>query len=472
MFLYFWVPFLLCLDLFIQKIKRHIIAFILCCCSLNSFWSTALYASDTSLTLFDVYRLAMSHDPSLASARNQFKVTLEEVPKARASLMPQSNLSYTPTRQAGYYEPDPSTAVKSASLQTQYTIQNSQTLFDLTGWYSLKKAHALVDAGSKDLRVAEQNAMVKVTSAFFDVLTAQETLNLINAQINSYSALLSQIQTGYEKGEYTVTETNEAQVKLQLARAKKIEALGDIDIKKAQLESLIGPLRGRSLAALKADVNPPAPQPNNIDFWSQRAFTLSPSVLSELAKVRAAELDVTASKGSYYPKVQLSVNFNKQFNSYVLSSPGNSPYGLNYAEIALQVSVPLFSGGAISSRIRESLALKQKEQSELDLARIQSQTSARQYYIESTTHLAEIKAYRLAVISAEKTVDGNAAGLKLGTKLIVDLLNARENLFQARVNYIIAKHNAFVSILKLKASIGDLGLSDFQAFNYYLNAHS
>jgi len=421
--------------------------------------------------LMAVYRDAIAYDAQYAAARAALEAGREKLPQGRSGLLPTVGLSSNTTwnRQA--------TAVRSeppASSMTQYnsngwTVSLSQPLFRWQNWVSYTQSELAVAQAEAQFGLARQDLIVRAAQAYFDVLLAQDTLAVAKAQKVAIAEQLESAKRNFEVGTATITDTHEAQARFDLTYAQEIAADNDLTVKRQILRSVIGK-EPEGLKNLKPGVQLARPQPDDMGKWVEMAETSSASVQIYQALFEIAAREIEKQRAGHLPTLDLVANRSRSSatGSYALGAvrPGSDT---DVHSIGLQLNIPIFAGGAVASKDREAVALKDKASADLDNARRTAALNARQAYLGVSAGLAQVRAYEAALTSSQSALDSNKLGYEVGVRINIDVLNAQSQLFDTRQKLAKARLDTLAALLKLKAAAGTLGEDDVAAINALLD---
>jgi outer membrane protein len=257
---------------------------------------------------------------------------------------------------------------------------------------------------------------------------------------------------------------HEARSRNDLARAQVISARNELDAKRSALEQITGSAPGR-VARLRAGVRPPRPPPESGSAWVALARDNSPTVRIQTAAVEVAEREVTRARAGHWPTLDLTASKSKDYSAGSLTSPANLEVDSQSSTIGLQLSVPLFAGGAVSARVGEARSLVYKARADLDAARRSAAHAARLAHSGVINGLAQLEAMEQAVASSKSAVEGNKIGYRVGTRINVDVLNAEQQLYSAERDLARARYDTLQQGLRLKAAAGQLAEKDLQSLN-------
>ena len=421
--------------------------------------SLSVHAED----LLEIYRLAQGNDPTFEAARYAFEAAQEKIPQARAGLFPVLNLNGNDnaTHASSQFTnqfTSPTLVNRDVHAWT-WTLQLTQPLIRMQNVYAYRESNSLVDQARAQYSQAEQDLILRVTQAYFDVLVAQETIEVADAQVKSTGEQLALAQRGFEAGTNSITDTHEAKSRSDLARAQRIAAQNELEAKHAELEKLVGQ-PSIKLAALQPEVVIPKPEPDDVKSWAKQARENNPAVLAPKAAVNAAEAEISKNRAEYSPTLDLTASYGNNYSSGNISNPSDYETRVNSGQLGVQLNIPIYEGGSTNSRVAEAIANKNKAAAELEISRRQSGTDARQAYAAIVNGLAQIEALESAVESSKSAVNGNQIGYKLGIHMNIDVLNAEQQLYTAQRDLLKARYDTLFQGFKLKAAAGVLTESD------------
>ncbi|MCX7157484.1 MAG: TolC family outer membrane protein [Rhodocyclales bacterium] len=422
--------------------------------------------------LLAVYRDALAYDAQYASARAALDAGREKLPQGRAGLLPTAGLSSNTTwnRQATAVRSEPPTSSNTEYNSNGWSVSLSQPLFRWQNWVAYNQSELAVAQAEAQFGLARQELIVRAAQAYFDVLLAQDTLAVAQAQKIAIAEQLESAKRNFEVGTATITDSHEAQARYDLTSAQEIAALNDLSVKKQVLRSVIGK-EPEGLKNLKPGVQLARPQPDDINKWVEMAESASASVQIYQALYEIAQREIEKQRAGHYPTLDLvasrSRSRSSNTGSYALGAvrPGSDT---DVHAIGLQLSLPIFAGGATVSRDREAVALKEKAASDLENARRTAALNARSAYLGVSSGLAQVQAYQAALTSSQSALDSNKLGYEVGVRINIDVLNAQSQLFDTRQKLAKARLDTLAALLKLKAAAGSLGEEDVAAINALL----
>ncbi len=415
--------------------------------------------------LKQVFRDARSYDAQYGAARYALQAGLEKLPQGRSLILPSVGLTSSATRTNLDIDgrgPNPAPATTRTFNTTTYQITFSQPLYRPQNKAQYEQAEFQVRQAEAVFGQAAQDLVIRSAQAYFDVLSAQDTLALVRAQKAAISEQLAQAKRNFEVGTATITDTHEAQARYDLNAAQEISALNDLEVKQRTLQQVTGKAYDK-LKPLRSDVKLSPPNPNSMQSWVEIAEKQSFPVLIQEAASEIAGLEIKRTRSANYPTLDLvaSIGQTNQTGSNI-SATGSL---LTPTSVGLQVSVPLYQGGALSSREREASANYEKAKQDLENARRTSALSSRQSYLGVINGIAQITALEAALVSSQSALDSNKLGYEVGVRINIDVLNAQQQLFSTRRDLATARYNTITNYLKLKAAAGSLREEDLDEVN-------
>lgn len=425
--------------------------------------SLILTAPAAALDLLQSYQAGLANDPTFASARAANQAERERTPQARANLLP--FVTGTAGREYNQVDAGPTSRSNHA---TTLALHLTQPLFDWAAWQNYEQAQLLVQMSESRLDQARQDLILRVSRAYFDVLAAQDDLTFIGAQKNAISQQLESAKRNFEIGTATITDTYEAQARYDLADAQQIQAESQLDLARSALRQLIGESPG-ALVPLRTDVEVSAPQPTRIEDWITQADTQNPTVIQSLLNTEVAARGIDIAKAGHYPTVALTASLSRNVDGHATTQYGTIlPRGTTSRVAGVQVQVPVFSGFATTSRVTQSVAIREQARADLEAARRSVSQATRQAYLGVTSGLSQIRALQAAERSSRSALEANQTGYEVGVRINIDVLDAQQQLYSTQRDLARARYDALQSSLQLKAAVGMLGESDIDAINRLL----
>jgi len=425
--------------------------------ALTSVLSSVLMAGNVlAADLNEIYRLSLSNDAELAAAKAKRDAGNYQVGLARAALLPQVTVGASQV----------STETKSGSTSSNadtfsYNATISQTLFNLNSWYNYQAASAGGDASDLEYALSEQQLILRSSEAYFNVLRAKENLDTAQAEEKAVKRQLEQTQQRFEVGLIAITEVHEAEATYDLSYANLIGQEAALDISYEALEQITGQ-RFEDLAQLKTEVEFSAPE-KAATAWVEAGLSKYAGIKLAQEGVNAAEYTRKAGWSNYAPQVnaQLSYNDGEQvFQGTVIDSTSTT--------LALSATIPLFAGGSNYAKAKQAAAESTQASANLDLQQRTVKNNIRSLYRKVQTDVLTVKARKRATVSSQSALEATETGYQVGTRNIVEVLNAQRNLFGAQRDYANARYDYIIDLLNLKFYAGSLSETDIQALNAWL----
>jgi outer membrane protein len=422
--------------------------------------------------LMAVYRDALGYDAQFAAARAALEAGREKLPQGRAGLLP--NVGFTSS--TVWNESDTNFRGPVPSRDSEYntngwTVSLTQPLFRWQNWVAYNQSELAVAQAEAEFMLARQDLIVRTVVAYFDVLLAQDLLATAQAQKVAIAEQLESAKRNFEVGTATITDSHEAQSRYDLTSAQEIAAQNDLDVKRQVLRTVIGK-EPEGLRNVKSGLQLAGPQPADINKWVEMAESGAANVQIFQARYEIATREVERQRAGHYPTLDLVAGRGRSSttNTTVTGAGVGSGVGSDtYSNtVGLQLSIPIFAGGATVSRDREAVALKEKAAADLENARRTAALNARQGYLGVTAGLAQVRAYNAALTSSQSALDSNKLGYEVGVRINIDVLNAQSQLYDTRQKLAKARMDTLIALLRLKAAAGSLGEEDVVAINALL----
>ena len=418
--------------------------------------------SATGANLGAVYQLARDNDAKLAAAREAQKAGQEKIPQGRAGLLPAINLSANARRT----DPESSAvgANNNAYNSRGFSLSLVQPIYRKQNLETYEQAKLQATLSDQELRLAEQDLILRTASAYFDVLQAQDALATAQAQKQAFTEQLAQARKSFEVGAATITDTHEAQARFDLTVAQEIAAQNDLEVKRRSLEKIINQ-EAPKLAQLFDVAKMPLPEPANMDAWVKQAEEGSLSVVLNQTGLEVARREVERQRGGHWPTLDLSASYSDNRNATVGASTG---VNTKSAVLGVELGWVLYQGGAIDARVREAVANQEKARFDLEDARRQARLDARQGFLGVLSGDAQVRALEQALVSSEAQLKSTKLGLEVGVRTRVDVLNAQQQVFTTRRDLSAARYKTLLAGLQLKGAAGTLSEADIKALDALL----
>jgi outer membrane protein len=446
-------------------LKKLILVISLIC--ITMVWTATVYAEDKPQSLVDIYNQALAHDSTLASALNANQAAQEIIQQGKALYRPVVNfnagaqVSRTDIAYTGTGVPFID------GVQTfsgyQYGIEARQPLYRKQYLVEMEQAKTQVSQADKQLYLTQQTLILRTTDAYFDVLLAQDKMNLMEAQKAAILNQLEQAKANFDAGTATITDVDEAQARYDLIVAQEIAAANEHQIARRAVQAITGDLP-QKLATVKADIKTNALE-QSMDKWLEVAAENDLNIQIQQDAVKLSEQEMERAHADHLPTLDAVASYS---DSYANGSYYGFGSDLKNGTVGVQLQLPLYQGGATSSRVRQALFNKQKAQDDLEIARRQMKQDTQSAYLNLNTSIAQIKAYEQALRSSQSQVDSTQLGYDVGVRTSVDVLNAQQQFFGAKRDLLQARYYYLVNIIRLKAVSGIVSETDLADINQQL----
>lgn len=424
-----------------------------------------------TVDLYQIYEQALFNDPTFqgAGAANRAAKVAPDI--AKANLLPSINATVSTT---GNMVTSRSSSVFERSTGTRkfndhnYLITITQPLYRKGRWIALDQARVEVDQANATFAFEHQALMLRAAQRYFDVLSAADTLTFARAEQDAFAQQLEQSQQRFEVGLIAVTDVEEAKAGFDLARAQVIQAENALDNAREALRELTGQYH-LSLTRLSDGEMPlEVPTPDRIEDWTETALERNLQLAGQIHAARRAKLDIKREESGHMPTLDLVGTRGRNVVKDGTTGGGSGERDNTNTEISLRLSIPLYAGGSIVSRTRQSRHLYQREVDEVERVRRSVQRLTRDAFLGVRSGISRVNALEQAVKSSEAAADAVEAGFQVGTRTTVDVLNAKRDLFRAKRDLADARYNYIVDTLTLKQAAGILEEEDLRLVNSWL----
>jgi len=446
-------------------LKRSALVLFLIC--VTSAWAAKAMAGDKQQSLTDIYEQALAHDPALASALNANKAAQEIIEQGKALYRPVVNfnagVNASHTDIAFNNLASPFKGGTQSFEGYNYGVEARQPIYRKQNLVQMDQALTQVSQADKQLNLSRQSLILRTTQSYFDVLLAQDKIDLINAQKAAILSQLNQAKANFDAGISTITDVNEAQARYDLIVAQEIAGINEHQIAEHAIQSITGAIPQR-LAAVKTELKPNTLE-QGMDKWLQMAVQNNLNIQIQQDTVKYSEQEIERAKAGHLPTLDAVASYSDTYANGGQFGFGND---LKSGSIGLQLQVPLYQGGAANSRVRQAILNKQKAQDDVELARRQTELETQRAYLNLNTSIAQIKAYEQALTSSQSQLKSTSKGYEVGIRTSIDVLNAQQQLFAAKRDLLQARYSYLVNIILLKAAAGVVIEADLADINQQL----
>lgn len=405
-------------------------------------------------SLTELHGLAQAYDARVQAARASAEAARHRFDQASALRRPTAALSASinrsatdaPGRDATIYNTRPSAQLSA----TQPLINPASTV-------QIEQAQRNVGLAQTQLEEAEQDLILRLSDAYFAVLAAQDTLNTARQNEAAIAEQLASAQRNFEVGTATITDTREAQSRRDLAIAQRLAAENTLRTAQIALDQLVG-RDGVSPRPLQQPTRLPALTPGEVEQWAARSES-APSVRRARLALEVAELDTRLARSGEQPTLDLVGSYGKSRNTG--TSAGTFGVGTTTtASVGLQFNWPVFTGGRVGARVRETVSLTERARQDLDNTRRTLAQTTRQAYFTVLSGEAQVRALEAAEASSRLALEATQVGYRVGVRVNLDVLNAQTQLYTTQTNLARARYDLLLGQLRLRQAAGTLAAAD------------
>ena len=412
--------------------------------------------------LVGAYKLAVENDAGYASAKARRRAEKEKIYQARSLLGPSINLegdiSYTDDN-TEYVGDLPFGGGRVNYVGKGYRLNLEQPLFHKEFMAVYRQSKIMDKIAQTTLSIAGQSLALNVAKAYFDLALARDRLEFITARKKAISEQLARAKKAFEVGIAAITDMREAQAEFDMATSQEITARQDLEITRAALRKITGKADVEP-AELKEPFTPTPPDPADLNQWITLAEKRNLTLETSRQAGKLADEEVNRSRADLFPTVDIVANYNDYRQD-------NSSFGVGInttsSSVGLKLSMPLFTGGAASSKIREAMANADKAASENEETARRIRLQTRTAFLRVQGAVARVKALEQALGSSQSALESTQGGFEVGLRSEIDVLNAQERFFNAKFELARAKYNYILSRLQLSATVGGLDETDLAA---------
>ena len=427
-----------------------------------------------AVDLVGVHDLALKSDPRLRAAEYRREATAENKTQAWANLLPQLSASGNWSRgNTKTTISDLDFSDKKSKASSNYTLSLQQSLYNQANYEQLNVARGQISQAEAIYQAAFLNFLLRVSDSYFLVLTQIDGVTFAEAEELALKRQYEQAEQRFEVGLTAVTDVHEAKASYDNARARAIVARNNLADAKEELKVLTG-VYFEAFDALREVLPLVEPDPFNADRWVEIALSNNPTVLASRAAVEIADSNMRLTRTGHFPTLNLVATYNEFENSkFIIRDDFQQPLtqtnlGVDDKTVQLQLNIPIYSGGAVSSRTRQARFLMDATGQDLDDVQRATVRETQNAFRAILAGIQEVQAFEQARISAESALEATQAGFEVGTRTIVDVLIAQQRKFQAQRDNSIARHAYILRHLRLKSIAGLLTSQDLRVVNQLL----
>ena len=434
-------------------------------------WAHAQTQQGQAQSLVELFQAAKSYDAAYLSAKSEADSAQYKAAQADALRLPPLGFKSTIDRlRLESSNPGPfATATSGYGTKKTYGLAAKQPLFNQANNADVSKGEQALVAAQASLKSAEDDLVVRLTQAYFDVLASQDILSTAQTNKKALSEQLAAAKRNFEVGNATITDTREAQARFDLAGAQEIAATNDLRVKGLTLDQLVGQVDVKP-RPLMTPVNLPTLLPTTVEDWTAQ-LALSPVIRKAEVALELAKLDTAKARAGHMPTLDATASVlqndidSKAPAALAVQLLGQA--GIT-STIGLELNVPLFAGFAVQNRIKETLVGEEKATHDLDNAKRTVMLGTRQAFLVVQSGMAQVKAYEAAEGSAKLALEATQLGYRVGVRINKDVLDAQNLLANTQKDLYKARYDVLVASMRLRQASGTLKPEDLDSFNKLL----
>lgn len=414
--------------------------------------------------LTSIYQRARDNDPAYRAARAEYLAAREAPNQSRALLLPNLSASadYTDISQdyTGGSTPDQDYVSKG------YSLNLSQAIYHHDFYVQLRQAKSQVAQASATFSQAEQELILRVAESYFQVLGAEDNLSFARAEQKAIAEQLNQTKQRFKVGLTAITDVHEAQARYDQSVAQSLAAENQLAVSREGLREITG--RYYSVLAPLSKQSPLlTPEPQDIEQWVRTAKDRSLALIAAEQAMRIARDEIARNRAGHYPTLDLvaSQSHTETDGGAFVTFTGKET---DDTRIGVQLNLPLYQGGLVSSRTRAAAHQYQQARDRYDQQQRATERQTRSAYLNVQANISQVKAFAQALQSSRTALQATEAGYEVGTRTAVDVLNARREVFRAERDYAQSRYNYILETLRLKQAAGILAEADLAAINRWL----
>jgi outer membrane protein len=419
-------------------------------------------------SLVEMYEAARGYDAGFISAKAQFEANLAKANQTLGGILPNIALSASVSRTKFQVRPDGSQVLAQDRIYGTGSgaVTLVQPIYRPAAWAAYRQGGHLLQQAAAQYEASEQDLLVRVSQAYFDVLTSEDSLALVKAQKAAVGEQLASAKRNFEVGTATITGVRDAQARYDLSTAQEIAAENDLRIKRLALDMVVGMSDAKPKRLANATQLVEAPK-DDVSVWVTQSESTSPAVRQAQLGLEVASQEVNKATAGHKPTLDAQLSYSGVRN---VDGSATSPSGSHVfnPSAAVVLNVPLFAGFSTMYKVREAAALEDKARSDYENARRATAQATRTAYFGLVAGLSQVKAYEAAEASSQSALDANKLGYSVGVNINIDVLNSQSQLYQTKRDLAKARYDVLVGNLKLRQATGTLTPADLEPINALL----
>ena len=430
---------------------------------------TLPFSSVQADDLAQIFELAATNDPEIRQARASYNAAHTTIDQGRSFLLPRVTVGGSTSRDtsgpANASQFGPGHSFENGFNSKGYNLSISQALLNFEAWYAFKSAKQSDQQAAANLAQAEQQLILKVATAYFNVLRTLDNLATFRAEEDAASRVLEQTRERFEVGLIPITDVYDSQASHDLVRVNRLVEENNLNQAYEALEAITGRPHN-NLETLNSDFPIESLNPSSLDEWVNLALDNNLAIKSAQFDFAAKKDDARSARATMFPTLDISAGYgwNQSANPFSFFPAAAS----ERTNITLNFSYPLYAGGLNSARKRQAYYTRDASEEALMKTQRDSTQSTRNNYRSVETDVLAVQARAQAIISAESALEATEVGAEVGTRNVVDVVLAQRTLFQARRDYASARYAYVINTLNLKQAAGILSPQDIIDLNNWL----
>ena len=422
----------------------------------------AVFAAD----ILSIFELAKQNDARFRTDQAIYQAQQQVPTTARSQLLPALTVDAATGRRRDELVGGNFTPEGEATFGTdQYGLSMSQTIYDRRKFLTYKQAKVRAQQSDLEFAIAQQDLIIRVVVEYFGVLAAQDNVDLTTANRKTLQQQLELADERLRVGLGTTTDLFDAQARFSIAEAEEIDAHTILENANQALAELIGHVPTTALERLKPDTPLLYPEPNEIEAWVNRALENNLELAVRRKEEEFALQEIKRERAGHLPILDFIVGHGVTDNDASISGPA---IRRESTDALVQLSLPILEGGAVVSRTKEAGFRYTAAQERVESARRSAARIARASFLNTTTRIRQVEAFRQAVIASEKAFESKQESFKAGLETNIDVLNAQRDLFRAQRDYLRSRYDYILNRLDLEQVVGDLNKEDIVQVNNWL----
>jgi len=418
--------------------------------------------------LLEAYQLALTSDPRYRAAEFTYLADKQNLQQARAVLRPTINATADRSRIDIETETDTGIVSRPAGdadiNRTVFELTLTQPIYNRALFAGLRQARAEVRRADAQFAAARQDLIIRVAEAYFGLLATLDNVELAGAEKAANARQLEVAEGRLSVGLATITDVHDARARFQLARAQEIEAINEVRDRRQALREITGRVI-RTIATVDRKAPLVEPDPPDLNKWVETALTQDPALIAASETASIAREEVKRQRAEHWPTLDLVGSLSDTDEDESIPGPGIE---IERTEIGLQLSVPIYQGGLITSLTKEAAHRYNAAQQDLEAQRRLTERAARAAFLGVTSGVTRIEALRQAVIASESASEAKTEGFEAGINTNLDVLDAQRDLFRARRDLLVASYTYILNLLRLKRAAGIVNKNDLALINRWL----